>query len=166
MKITVRTITLTLLVLLMLVAAVSCGAGYKDDVKAATLSASALEKIPVEGGYSNADADFIEFTFPACAEYADDYAIAYASNTSANINEVGVLHAANTEDAGKLFDATKQYLADRKDAWMNAINYTPDEHPKMENAVCRQYGNYVVYTILTNEDSSAVLDVIEGQLKK
>ncbi|MBR2370704.1 MAG: DUF4358 domain-containing protein [Clostridia bacterium] len=163
---TIKVISIIVLATLMMLSAVSCGAEYKDDIKASALSEAALAKISVEGGYAVADADFMEFNFPDGAKYADDYAVAYAANTSANINEVGILHAKTAEDAKSLFEATKAYLADRKEAWMNAINYTPDEHPKMENAVCKQYGNYVVYTILTTADSGAVLEVIEGQLKK
>ena len=159
-----RTLTLCTVAVIMIFAAVSCGGGYKNDVPLKTLTDAALAKVPVDGGYITADEDFMEFNFEG-HEYAAEYGVFYAANTSANINELGVLRADSAENAQKLFEATEKYLEDRLESWMGAINYTPDEHPKMENAKCKLFGNYVVYTILTVEDRNAVIDAVESLLK-
>ena len=44
-------------------------------------------------------------------------------------------------------------------------NYAPGEAEKYENAKVTVYGNYVIVTILSGSDTSAVLGAIEAELK-
>ncbi len=168
-KNTVRSITSTILAVLMLCSALvltSCGgdnANIKDDVAISKLADAAKGQIPNDEGYVSVDSDYFEFNFEALPAFKEAD-IFIASNSSANLNEVGIFHFSSAEDAKSGEQSIKNYLVSKDESFRNSINYTPDEYPKIENAKTKVIGNYVVYTILTTEDSAKVIDAIEAQL--
>lgn len=138
----------------------------KDDVKATDLSKTAKEAIPIKDGYASiTDADYLEFNFEGLPT-AKEYDIFITTNPTANINEVGIFHFANADEAAKAESIVAQYIKTKSDAWKSAANYTPEENPKMESATYKVIGNYVVYTILTEKDSASVMSAVENALTK
>lgn len=168
-KDTVRSIISTIMAMLLLCSAfvlTACDgddAKIKDDVAISALTAAAKGQIPNDNGYVSVDSDYFEFNFEALPTFKEAD-IFIASDSSANLNEVGIFHFSSTEDAKSGEQSIKNYLVAKDESFRNSINYTPDEYPKIENAKTKVIGNYVVYTILTAEDSAKVIDAIEAQL--
>ena len=60
----------------------------------------------------------------------------------------------------------QSYLSLKMERWVLQADYIAAEHPKMEDAEVRVFGNYVVYTILTKQDKTAVFKAVEELLKQ
>ena len=166
MKKYLRYITLTLaLILLSSLVLSSCSGSksYKTDVAVSTLSDAAKKQIEISGGYMTTDPDYIEFNLEGLPT-PKEFEIFMASNSSANKNEVGIFPYENTTDAENAKAVVKKYLVAKDESYKAAIDYTPNEYPKIENAKVVVFGNYVVYTILTVDDSEKVTSAIENLL--
>ena len=79
------------------------------------------------------------------------------------VDEYGVFRAKDADAAKELEKQAKDYLANRLETWMD--EYMPEEKPKVENAECRVFGNYVVYAILSDANRSAAFKAVEAALK-
>lgn len=165
----IRSIISTVMAILLLCSALiftSCDGNkseIKDDIAVSSLVSTAKGQIPNDEGYVSVSSDFLKFNFEALPTFKEAEVI-IASNSSANLNEVGIFHFSSAEDAKNGEQAVKNYLTAKDESFRNSINYTPDEYPKIENAKAKVIGNYVVYTILTTEDSAKVFSAIEAQL--
>lgn len=78
-----------------------------------------------------------------------------------NINEYGIFKASGSVSDAKA--AVEGYLQLRRDSWME--EYMPEEKPKLESAKVSVAGQYVYYTILSDETRRAVEAEIEAALK-
>lgn len=165
----IRSIVSTVMAVLLLCSALAFTAcdsdnvKIKDDVAISALVAAAKGQIPNDEGYVSVDSDYFEFNFEALPAFKEAD-VFIASNSSANLNEVGIFHFSSADDAKNGEQSVKNYLAAKDESFRNSINYTPNEYPKIENAKTKVIGNYVVYTILTAEDGAKVIDAIEAQL--
>ena len=75
------------------------------------------------------------------------------SAVGTNINEYGIFLAKDAEQADTLKAALEKYLEYQKSVWMD--EYLPDEKPKLDNDEVWQQGNYVMYTILSDDARQA-----------
>ena len=84
---------------------------------------------------------------------------------SENIDELGILHAGNDEEAREIYRRTEAYLTDLQENQSAFIaSYAPEELPKLEEAEARRMGRYVIYAILSEEDKRAAFSAIEALL--
>ena len=163
-KYTVRTISLILVALFSVMALASCGgANYRDDVSVNTIAASIQEKIPVPDGYYGPDSDYLSFYFEGAESIATEYVIEFSA-TSTNINQFGIFHVKDGE-AEKMKAICEAYIETMNKRWIAQANYIASEHPKMEGAEVRIFGNYVVYTMLTEADKAIAFDAVESALE-
>ena len=79
------------------------------------------------------------------------------------VDEYGVFKARDAENAKALKAEVEAYLKNRLETWMD--EYMPEEKPKVENAECRVFGNYVTYAILSESDRAAAFKAIDAALK-
>lgn len=161
-----RLITLALACLLTL-SLVACGktVNYRDDVSASALSETVSAKIPVDGGYDLSGADFLTYYFEGNTAI-DDFVIA-ASAASSDVNEYGILHVNDMEQVAEVETMAQVYLSNQRDFLSTFLNtYNAAEMAKLEEASVRVFGNYVVYTILSEADTQAVMAAVEDMLKK
>lgn len=163
-----RILTLALALLLALPLA-ACGktVAYRDDVSTAELSAAVQSLIPVEGGYDMSGEDFLKYYFDFDHRYTiDGYAIA-SSSISTDINEYGIIHLSDPEQVAEVERMAQVYVENQRDFLSTFLNtYNEAEMAKLEEMQVRVFGNYVVYTILSANDTAAVMNAIEEKLTK
>ena len=170
-----KLITLALAILLTLPLA-ACGKAesYRDDVSASALSDTVSAKIPAEGGYDiflpakNGEEDlggaFLSYYFNG-NQAIDDFAIA-SSTVSSDVNEYGILHVSDIEQVAEVEEMAQVYLSNQRDFLSTFVNtYNAAEMAKLEEATVRVFGNYIVYTILSEADTQAVMAAVEDMLK-
>lgn len=149
-----------LLIFTICLSSVSCGKKYVDNVSPESLSASLEQGIVTDGGYRQVDDDFITFNFETADKYIKDCRIIVAKDSGSNANEIGVFRA-NSKDAAKKLSTLCQKYIDNKVAHWN-YDYNPDENVKIKNATVHVFGVYVVYTVLTPEDTDYALIIIDN----
>ncbi len=165
-RITLRLICICLLAALALPCLVGCdsGANYRDDVAVADISTALKTLLPTPDGYYAADSDYLGFYFDGADGKVAEHVIEFSA-TSTNINQFGIFKVKDGE-AEAIKTLCEQYISTMKDRWVAQANYIASEHPKMENAEVRIFGNYVVYVMLTATDKTAAFDKVDELLKK
>ena len=155
------------LALLLTVSIIACGktVHYRDDVSVDDLSATVSALIPVEGGYDMSGEDFLKYYFDFEHDHTiDGYAIA-SSSASSNVNEYGILHINDTEQVSEVAELAEVYLSNQRDFLSTFLNtYNAEEMAKLEQMQVQVFGNYVVYTILSEADTQAVMNAIKTKL--
>ena len=164
---TVKKIAVSLLACLLAFSLSACTKtiAYKDDVSTAAISESITAKIPVDGGYDFSDADFLTYYFEGNTAI-DDFVIA-ASSASSDVNEFGILHVNDIEQIAEVDKMAQVYLSNQRDFLSTFLNtYNAAEMAKLESMQVRVFGNYVVYTILSEADTETVMSLVEAMLTK
>ena len=150
---------------LMLVTLCACGGDYKNNVDVDDLADKAMSCIPLDNGYLDWDDDIIDYYLSDAEELADDCEV-YESKDGNDHNLFGIFKAEKSGDVGKIKDACESFIEKYSSDISGSVqNYAPGEAEKYENAKVTVYGNYVIVTILSGEDTSAVLGAIEAELK-
>lgn len=165
-KTTIRLICVLLLALTAITLLASCDkqASYRDDVKISDISDKLKEKFPTTDGYFSPDSDYLGFYFEGAEDKVEEY-IVNRSATSTNINEFGVFRV-KSGSAEEMKAICDKYIQTMRERWVAQASYIASEHPKMENAEARVFGNYVVYVMLTAEDKLSAFATVEELLKK
>ena len=164
---TVKKIAVSLLACLLAFSLSACTKtiAYKDDVSTAAISESITAKIPVDGGYDFSDADFLTYYFEGNTAI-DDFVIA-ASSASSDVNEYGILHVNDIEQIAEVEKMAQVYLSNQRDFLSTFLNtYNAAEMAKLESMQVRVFGNYVVFTILSEADTATVMSLVETMLTK
>ena len=136
--------------------------GFKDDVKVEDL-ASKLEKTFEAEGLTAVDEGYIKGMMKLEPDDLGEY-IVKLNVYGTNIDEYGILKGADEKETKELKKAMEDYLKMRDESWMP--EYMPEEYPKLKNADCKSFGNYVIYAILGDEAKDALFAEAEAQLKK
>lgn len=162
----IRILSLTL-ALLLTFSLIACGqtVHYRDDVSVDDLSATVSALIPTEGGYDMSGEDFLKYYFDFEHDHTiDGYAIA-ASSASSNVNEYGILHVSDIEQVSTVAELAEVYLSNQRDFLSTFLNtYNAEEMAKLEQMQVQVFGNYIVYTILSESDTQAVMDAVKAKL--
>ena len=141
----------------------SCGASdYANNIGIETIDARVKDELALNGGYYNADSDFMAFTFHD-PEYVDDYAVTFAQ-ASTDISEYGIFHVSDADKVDDMVELAEEYLESYKANWMT--NYLAEEYPKIENAQVKAFGSYVVYSILDEDATNRLHEAVEQALTK
>lgn len=165
MKKYIRLISVLLLAVLSLTAITACGgADYLDDVAVSAIDSALQSKIPVPDGYYAADSDYLSFYFEGADAIVAEYVVEFSA-TSTNINQFGIFHVKDGQ-AEAMKALCDSYIDTMNKRWVAQANYIASEHPKMEGAEVRIFGNYVVYTMLTAEDKATAFAAVEELLAK
>lgn len=163
-----KKITLIAALLLCLVTALCACTSYRTDVPAADLSAAVLNSVSTQGGYTAADSDFVslEFTKPEVIDANVSEWVICASTSSQTVDEYGIFRVKEGGDVQAVKDAVLEYVqATQVKLEVYLDMYEPVEKTKLENAQVTVIGNYVVYTILTDQDTAAAQTALKGALK-
>lgn len=138
---------------------------YVDEANCADLGGQMTDSLDDGQEYLEFDSNHREFYFDDTEEYDDCYLV-YSSDTN-DINEIGVFHAPNGDEAKELFETCRDYIEDMQENSRSFIaSYAPEELPKLDNAEVRRFGNYVIYTILPEDKAEAVFEKVEESLRK
>ena len=161
-----KKITLITTLLLCLMMTLNACSSYRDDVDVNDLTSEILNSVSTQGGYTAMDELFLslEFANPSLIESDVSEWMICASNSQSTVDEFGIFHVKDGE-AETMKAICEAYIAKSKDRWVAQANYIASEHPKMEGAEIRIFGNYVVYTMLTEADKAIAFDAVESALK-
>ena len=138
---------------------------YRDDIPCASLCREICDEADAYGGYSAYDREHIAFLFGESALY-DDCAVMYSTEVT-DINEVGVFHCENADSAKALAETVLAYINEMQTEQMAFIeSYAPRQVPKLQSAEVRQYGNYVIYLVLSEDDKADAIEEITELLEQ
>ena len=162
---------LTLIAVLLLCLSFTLAAcdSYRTDVAVTDLSSAVFEAVSTQGGYTAADADYVSLEFADAAVIdanVQEWMIC-ASTSSQTVDEFGIFRVKDGGDVNAVKAAVKDYvnaLQVKLEVYLDM--YDPAEKTKLENAQVFVYGNYVVFTMLTETDTAAATGAIKTALEK
>ena len=146
----------------------ACASSYRSDVAVNDLTSAVLNAVSTAGGFTAADSDYVdlEFTKPdVISANVDQWSIC-ASTSSSTVDEFGIFRVKEGGDVGAVKAEVSDYVQSMQvklEVYLDM--YDPAEKTKLENAQVFVYGNYVVFTMLSEADTTALTSAIEGALK-
>ena len=93
-----------------------------------------------------------------------DISVLYSLD-STDVGEIGVVQVESDKAKEMLSEIEDHLKAQREEKSAFLKSYAPDELSKLENAKAKRFGEYIVYTILSPEDTEAVFKKAEELLK-
>ena len=156
---------IALVLVVAVLAATLCACGGKTETKnvpAADIAAAVAEKIGKTDSLTAVEANWIKGWMKTDAANFGDYTV-MVNVYGANVDEYGIFKAGENMSAADVESTVKAYLELRLQSWMD--EYMPEEKYKVEDASYKVLGDYVMYCILSAEDSEAAFATFEGLLK-
>ena len=156
------------LLLCFTLACTACASSYRSDVAVNDLTSAVLNAVSTPGGFTAADSDYVdlEFTKPdVISANVVQWSIC-ASTSSSTVDEFGIFRVKEGGDVGAVKAEVSDYVQSMQvklEVYLDM--YDPAEKTKLENAQVFVYGNYVVFTMLSEGDTTALTSAIEGALK-
>lgn len=158
-------IVLSVIALFTLVSCSTAGK-YKDDVSLDQLREAVINAVPENNGYTLMGKDYVSLEFSKGSDITENtsgYCI-FASTTSSNVNECGIFIV--NGDKAKVKAAVEEYLNSQVAKLRSMLQmYSESELAKLDEAKVTVYGNYVIYTIFSKEQTKSALNAIENLLK-
>lgn len=116
-----------------------------------------------DGGTIALDDDVIlEFTEDELS-YLKDYTVIKAKNAK-NINEIGIFKV-DSGSSKKMKALVEAYVENLQKAY-RAMDYFPEEVEKIDCATVKVYGNYVIYSFLSENDTESFYNAIENVISE
>ena len=147
----------------------ACGNTYRNDVPVNDLTSAVLNAVSTEGGFTAADADYVslEFTTPATISANVQEWTICASTSSQTVDEFGIFRVKDGGDVNAVKAEVQTYvqaLQVKLEVFLEM--YDPAEKSKLENAQVFVFGDYVVFTMLTDADTTAATNAVKAALEK
>ena len=140
-----------LLVLLLPLTVCACAGDFRSDLGCSELGARLTSSVPLDGGYFMQSESYLNYYFP---DFEGDAAL-FKSSSNSSENEFGIFRNTGKADARALCE---RYIERQRNEYLSAKgNYTPDEYEKYRKAAVYTCGNYVIFTIMTPEDSAKLM---------
>ena len=153
-----------LLPILLILSACSSEPKYKNDLTCDEVLKNAPLFERSAYGYDRYDKDYVDFFFDGISP--KDYVILYSQEQN-DINEIGVFYASNEEERAEISAKVQEYISDMQISQRAFIaSYAAEELPKLDGAEVRIYGNYVIYSILSQSDMQSLWDHVKSTLEK
>lgn len=138
---------------------------YLDTISCGNITDTLTEEILGSDMYAEYSENDVKLIFNN-SELFDSCSVIY-SLSSDDIGEVGVFHAKNSDNAKMLLKEITKYIEEVKDEKNSFVNdYMPQELDKLNYADTRQFGNYVIYTILSSDTSDEVFMTAKNMLSE
>lgn len=156
---------IALVLALCLMACALCGCGKTEaakNVPAADIAASVADKIGKTEAMTAVDANWVKGWMKTDASAFGDFAV-YMNAIGANVDEFGIFKAGENMSVADIEKTVQAYLDLKLASWMD--EYMPEEKYKVEDASYEVVGDYVMYCILSAEDSAAAFGVFKDMLK-
>lgn len=150
-------------VVIVLVLFAACGGGsYRDDVPVSDLCGKVAEAVIGSDSMTAMDESYLQGAMKMDLSVFSDYAV-YINPYGSSIDEFGIFKASGKDSKAALKEV-EDYLQLRRDTWMN--EYMPEEKPKLEAAVAKADGLYVMYAILSEESRIGAFSAFDQALAK
>ncbi len=158
-----KIVALIIIVAVLATALCACGGNSETkNVPAADIAAAVADKIGKTDSLTAVEANWIKGWMKTDASLFGDYTV-MLNTYGANVDEYGIFKAGEEMSAAKIETVVQSYLDLRVQSWMD--EYMPEEKYKVEDASYEVIGDYVMYCILSAEDSEAAFATFEGMLK-
>ena len=144
----------------------SCGAkSYVDTFTCDDITNAITDEILGSQAYAEFTDKDVHLMFDDTEKY-DGWSIMY-SISSDDISEIGILHARDAESTEEILEDAIEYVEDLKKEKQEFLrNYLPKELNKLNYADARAFGNYVVYTVLSQDTTEEVFSFVEKMLRE
>ncbi len=164
-----KKLTLIAAMLLCLALTLSACSSFRTDVAVSDLSSAVIGAVSTQGGFTATDADYVslEFTSPDVITANVQEWIICASTSSQTVDEFGIFRVKDGGDVNAVKAEVEKYvqaLQVKLEVYLDM--YDPAEKTKLENAQVFVYGNYVVFTMLTDADTTAATGAVKAGLEK
>lgn len=167
-----RIFILSLAILMILTALVSCGGDkYRDDLTSAQVMETIKAAIPSEEGYRQVSENYISASmwgenYTVLLENVSDYCIIVSEKSDVNVDEVGVFHVKDKAKVPELKTIVETYVKGQVECLGDLLeSYNPGELPKLEEAEVEVRGNYIYYSILSEDRTDDAEDAFETLLE-
>lgn len=170
-----KTIPMTLLTLALAVCLLLAGcssATYISTLTATEVSSAVTSALPSIAGLRTADADYVSasrFGEDGRRDLLDkckDYVILLAANTATSADQIGVFRVAKESDVSAVADIVRSYVSTEAPRLRQQYaSYAPDQCPKLDAAAVKVCGTYILYTFLSEADTTTAQDAFETALK-
>lgn len=136
---------------------------YKDDIAVEDLANSVVSAIGSSTDEMLEQPDsYIENFMKTNVSSFDEY-IVMRNYFGTSIDEFGIFKGKDAAHTKEVAAIVENYLELLVTAWNG--NYTPEETPKLKAAEFKVFGNYVMYTILSDENRPIAFETLENALK-
>ncbi len=139
---------------------VSCTA-VKDDMPVQILASELGEEINGFKNLAEASTDYIKYCMNSDLGLYSEYIVLYPFSGT-TYSEIGIFKIKNLKEIDKGVDEINGYLKFKKDNW--DTRYLGDEFKKIENAKVTTFGKYILYTVLTEDESNKVIKEFKDEL--
>ena len=153
-----KKLSIALLICLLLA---SCSP-IKDDMPVQILAAELSDEISGFENLTEASADYIKYCMKSDLSLYSEYIVLYPF-AGTTYNEIGIFKVKNADDIDKGVKEVNNYLNFKKENW--DTRYLGDEFKKIENAKITPFGQYILYTILSENESKDVIEEFKDELK-
>ena len=167
-----RLLLLSLVLLMTLSLLTACGGEkYRNDLTSAQVMESITAAIPSEEGYRQVSDSYISASmwgenYAVLLENSADYYIILSEKSDVNIDEVGVFHVKDSAKVEELKAIVETYVEGQTLRFRDLLaSYNPDELPKLDEATVEVRGNYIYYSILSEDATVKALAAFESALK-
>ena len=162
-----KKLTFAAALLLCLSLCMTACSSFRDDVPVSDLTTAVFGAVATQGGFTAADADYVSLEFgnpDVISQNVSEWMIC-ASTSSQTVDEFGIFHVKDGAD----LDAVKQEIWDYMEATKIKLEvylemYEPSEKDKLYNSQLTICGNYIIYTFLTDADTTACTTAVKDAL--
>ena len=140
----------------------SCITQYKDNISLEEIE-SKVEIAISSADFSDATENYISKIIGVDLDKIVEYSVKIPDGAP-TLDEYGIFVCESDEVARDVAEKIDEYFKMRRDEWTGM--YMQDQYPKLQNASCRVFGNYVVYLIAEKHIQQAAYNSIDDLLKK
>ena len=158
-----RKLALLLSILMLLPAFSACGGSASADVPVAELVTALSGTLSNADKLTDAGGDYVSGMLELDTDLFREYVLMLQTKGT-EIDQYGIFRVRDIRDAESVASTLENYLRTMRNNW-DALPYLPEERPKLDQAAVRTVGEYVVFTILSAEDTEALNAQLDRMLK-
>ncbi|MBE6679433.1 MAG: DUF4358 domain-containing protein [Ruminococcaceae bacterium] len=135
----------------------------KDDMPVQLLAMAVGEKIEGFDNLSEASTDYIKYCMTSDLSIYSEYIVMYPFAGS-QYNEFGIFKVRDKNNLQSGVKEVENYISFKKSNW--DTRYMGEEFKKIDNAKVTVCGHYILYTILSENESKSAARKFENMLKR
>lgn len=140
----------------------ACSA-VKDDIPVQLLAMSIGKKINGFENLAEASSDYIKYCMNSDLSLYSEYIVLYPF-AGTKYNEIGIFKVRDKGEIQNGIQEVEKYLLFKKSNW--DTRYMGEEFEKIENAKVTAYGNYILYTILSENEAKTAIKNFKKMLSR
>lgn len=128
----------------------ACSSGNKD-VDTAAMAQELSEKLKFDDDLQKTDGEAVKVLYGI--DYAEEAQLYIGSGATAE--EIAVFKLKDDNDANKAVEDVKKRVENQKNAFEN---YVPAEVDRLNSAIIRKNGNYVVFCVTSDDSADSIIN--------